>query len=133
MMTSLWKDPPVTPKLYVYMFNVTNHEDFLSGKAKKIKVQEIGPYVYEAPRRKEILNYSEDQGNVTFRNRVDYKFNAEMSGVGLNDKSDLVIMPNLVMMSGMLNSKVNPLPNFAKTNIVLTLTMPNIVYQPLPP
>ena len=117
-MTSLWKNPPVTPKLQAYIYNITNHEDFLSGIAKKIRVEEIGPYIYEAPQIKKILNYSEDQSSVTFKNRVDYKYLPETSQIGLNDKSDLITMPNLVMMSGMLNSKVQPLPNFAKTSFV---------------
>ena len=58
MMTTLWKDPPVNARLHNYIFNVTNHEDFLSGKESKLKVKEIGPYVYEAHNRKKILNFS---------------------------------------------------------------------------
>ena len=48
MMTGLWKNPPLKPTLEVFIFNVTNSEEFLAGK-EKLNVQEIGPYVYSAP------------------------------------------------------------------------------------
>ncbi|GBP24804.1 hypothetical protein EVAR_14137_1 [Eumeta japonica] len=41
-----WRDPPDEVKMRVYVFNVTNHEDFLVGKEEKINLQEIGPVVY---------------------------------------------------------------------------------------
>jgi hypothetical protein len=31
----------------VFIFNITNAEDFLKGVDKKLKVSEIGPYVYQ--------------------------------------------------------------------------------------
>ena len=39
-----WKDPPVTPILKIYFFNLTNSVEFLNG-AKPI-VNKVGPYVY---------------------------------------------------------------------------------------
>lgn len=46
LLFSIWKKPPLDIYLNVYIFNVTNPEEFLSGK-EKLKVQEIGPYVYQ--------------------------------------------------------------------------------------
>ena len=43
----LWRSPPVDLYLKVYLFNVTNHEEYMSGIDKKLKFQEIGPYVYK--------------------------------------------------------------------------------------
>ena len=48
MMVDLWKNPPLTPKLEVYVYNVTNSEAFLNGD-EKLTVKEIGPYIYAAP------------------------------------------------------------------------------------
>lgn len=42
----LWQRPPVDLYLKVYLFNITNHEEFLAGRDKKLNVEEIGPYVY---------------------------------------------------------------------------------------
>ena len=67
MMTSLWSDPPVTPKFEIYVFNVTNANEFLKGDSKKIEVQEVGPYVYQAPQKKKILEFSSDENEITFQ------------------------------------------------------------------
>lgn len=42
----LWRKPPVDLYLKVYLFNVTNAEAFLRGE-EKLKVEEVGPYVYK--------------------------------------------------------------------------------------
>ena len=42
----IWQNPPITPHLKVYFFNLTNPEEFLSGKEKP-NVVEIGPYTYQ--------------------------------------------------------------------------------------
>ena len=43
----LWRKPPVDLYLKVYLFNVTNAEDYMNGKADKLQFQELGPYVYK--------------------------------------------------------------------------------------
>lgn len=42
----MWRKPPVDLYLRVYLFNVTNKDEFLSGK-EKLKIEEVGPYVYK--------------------------------------------------------------------------------------
>jgi scavenger receptor class B protein 1 len=41
-----WAKPPVTPQVKVYVYNVTNADEFLNNGSKPI-VDEIGPYVYK--------------------------------------------------------------------------------------
>jgi CD36 family. len=41
----LWQKPPVNAYIKVYVFNVTNPKEFLSGR-EKLRVQEVGPYIY---------------------------------------------------------------------------------------
>ncbi len=43
-MLRLWSDPPLTPILKVFIFNVTNPDEILAGKIPV--VEELGPYVY---------------------------------------------------------------------------------------
>ena len=43
--TAKWIDPPVQPKLKIYVFNFTNPEEFLNGA--KPKLREVGPYVFQ--------------------------------------------------------------------------------------
>lgn len=42
----LWKKPPIDVYMKVYVFNITNAEEFLKG-GEKLKVEELGPYVYQ--------------------------------------------------------------------------------------
>jgi hypothetical protein len=42
---NLWLKPPVPVYLKVYIFNVTNAEEFLKGGVK-LKLDQVGPYVY---------------------------------------------------------------------------------------
>jgi len=42
----LWSNPPLTPRLKVYIFNVTNPDEILAGAMPR--VSEVGPYVYSA-------------------------------------------------------------------------------------
>jgi hypothetical protein len=40
-----WKDPPVTPLMKLFFFNLTNADEFLSGRERP-RVKKVGPYVY---------------------------------------------------------------------------------------
>ena len=43
----LWEDPPVSPELRIYFFNITNAEKWLGKIDSKIKVSQVGPFVYK--------------------------------------------------------------------------------------
>ena len=43
--TARWIDPPVEPKLKIYIFNFTNPDEFLQGA--KPDLVEVGPYVFQ--------------------------------------------------------------------------------------
>lgn len=45
-MYEMWRNPEVELYCKVYLFNITNAEEFMAGNATKLKVEEIGPYVY---------------------------------------------------------------------------------------
>jgi CD36 family len=45
-MLDYWSSPPFDPTVKVYVFNYSNIAEVLSGAEKKIKVKEIGPYVF---------------------------------------------------------------------------------------
>ncbi|CAO1422491.1 unnamed protein product [Diamesa tonsa] len=44
---SLWEKPPLDVFISIYIFNITNAQEFMSGKDTKLKVEQIGPYVYQ--------------------------------------------------------------------------------------
>lgn len=43
----LWRKPEVNLYLKIYLFNVTNRDEYLSGEEPKLRFQEVGPYVYK--------------------------------------------------------------------------------------
>ncbi|CAK9816237.1 Scavenger receptor class B member 1 [Anthophora quadrimaculata] len=91
----LWRKPDVELYLKVYLFNVTNHEEYLSGKENKLIFQEVGPYVY-----KETLEHGStkfnDNGTVTAFLQHPLTYVPEMSN---GTEADQLILPNIALLS----------------------------------
>lgn len=91
----LWQKPPLDVFIKVFMFNVTNYERFVRGLDAKLKLEEIGPYVYQ-----EFLEHH----NATFNanDTLSYnplrrvKFIREQS-VG-DPNTDMIVSPNIPYM-----------------------------------
>ena len=87
-----WISPPLTPLLKIYYFNATNAEEYLNGG--KLRVQEVGPFVYEEKWVREDVEWSEDDSEVSFRMRRTYHYRPDLSKGSLTDE---VILPNVPM------------------------------------
>ena len=109
-----WKDPPVQPILFHYVFNLTNKEAFLQGK-EKAKLQELGPYSYKQDMKKANVKLSPDGETVDYMQSRAYFFAPELSN---GKEDDLIIVPNIPLFGAF--KKLQPQPQFAKT-IFLTL------------
>lgn len=95
-----WAKPPVEPKISVYVYNVTNANEFLSNGSKPI-VNEVGPYVYTESWEKVNIVKNEN-GTLSYNVRKIYVFREELSA-GSDD--DVVIVPNIPMLSATSQSK----------------------------
>ncbi|KAH8233171.1 hypothetical protein KR026_005042, partial [Drosophila bipectinata] len=95
-----WAKPPVEPRISLYIYNVTNADDFLSNGSKAI-VDEVGPYVYSETWEK-VNIVSNDNGTLSYNLRKIYTFREDLS-VGPED--DVVIVPNIPMLSATSQSK----------------------------
>lgn len=60
-----WIDSPIQPLIKIHIFNYTNIDDFLSGKDEKIKLKDVGPYVYKEFGSRVNLEFTEDH-KITF-------------------------------------------------------------------
>lgn len=60
-----WQDSPIQPLLKIHIFNYSNIDEVLNGKEKKIKVQDIGPYVYKEFGKRVNLSFTDDN-KITF-------------------------------------------------------------------
>lgn len=60
-----WKEPPVVPRMQIYIYNVTNADEFLNN-GEKPALQELGPYVYTQHWEKTDIKFN-DNGTVTYK------------------------------------------------------------------
>ncbi|XP_031330947.1 scavenger receptor class B member 1-like isoform X1 [Photinus pyralis] len=91
----LWRKPPVDLYLRVFLFNVTNRDAFLNGE-EKLKVQEVGPYVY-----REIMSHEEvrfnTNGTMSTIPQHPLVWVPEMSEG--NREDDRLVLPNIALLS----------------------------------
>ncbi|XP_044258717.1 scavenger receptor class B member 1-like isoform X1 [Tribolium madens] len=90
----LWSVPPYNVYIDAFIFNVTNAEEFLSGK-EKMKVQEVGPYVYQEILLNKNATFNPN-GTMTFEPKRYLKFRPDMS-IG-NPDVDWIISPNIPLL-----------------------------------
>ncbi|CAG4949326.1 unnamed protein product, partial [Parnassius apollo] len=88
-----WARPPVRPFVHVYVYNVTNADEFLNNGSKPI-LDELGPYVYSEEWEKVNITDNEN-GTLSFHYKRTYTFQPELSS-GLDD--DAVVVPNIPML-----------------------------------
>ncbi|XP_047038943.1 scavenger receptor class B member 1 [Helicoverpa zea] len=95
-----WAHPPVRPFVRVYVYNVTNADEFLNNGSKPV-LDELGPYVYSEEWEKVNITDNEN-GTLSFHYKRTYTFQPELSK-GLDD--DAVVVPNIPMLSATSQSK----------------------------
>lgn len=93
-----WKDPPVHPLLKVRVFNYTNLEEYQAGNASKLRVEELGPYIYRETitRVNVVLN---DNGTVTYQEGIGNVWE------GGRSEDELIRVPNFPLMAAVKHSK----------------------------
>ncbi|XP_032596531.1 scavenger receptor class B member 1 [Drosophila grimshawi] len=96
LLSKLYEVPPVDVYITVYMFNYTNSDAFIAGIDTKIKIAEIGPYVYKEVLSNHNVTLHEANNTVTYTPRREYIFSPERS-VG-DPKVDHIRAPNIPYM-----------------------------------
>jgi scavenger receptor class B, member 1 len=105
--------------LKVYIFNVSNANAFLTGTDKKLKLAEIGPYVYQEFLINENPTFHEN-GTLTFIPKRNLVFVREMS-IGDPEK-DVITVPNAVLLAGSsVAAKHSTFSALAMTTLVKSL------------
>ncbi|KAI4455045.1 scavenger receptor class b type-1 sr-b1 [Holotrichia oblita] len=90
-----WMYPKSNTYLRVYIFNYTNVEEFEIGIDTRLKVEELGPYVYEEKVERKHVEFGND-GTVTFQNSFSHKFVPNLSH---GKHNDVVVVPNLIVLT----------------------------------
>lgn len=91
-----WIDPPVEPKLKIWVFNFTNPDEFLKGA--KPKLQEVGPYVFQEDWYKDNIKWKNGDSSIEYNQLRQFKFIPDESNGKLRDK---VTIPNIPMISAL--------------------------------
>jgi len=103
---AIWANPPITPHLKLYFFNLTNPEQFFAGEQGPV-VKEVGPYVYHQKWvKKDVVWHG--NGTMSYRTKKEYDFQPELSfrmdedsgrKVMLDASTDLITTVNVPMIS----------------------------------
>ncbi|KAG8232897.1 hypothetical protein J437_LFUL012810 [Ladona fulva] len=88
-----WRNPPDEVLLRVYVFNVTNGKEFLSGK-EKLKVEEVGPFIFREKLRHTNITFN-DNGTLTYIAHRTAHFLPEMNTLSLDAR---LVLPNLPLL-----------------------------------
>ncbi|KAF3428525.1 hypothetical protein E2986_04366 [Frieseomelitta varia] len=91
----IWRKPDIELYVKIYLFNVTNHKEYLSGEESKLKFQETGPYVYRELFEHNNIHFN-DNGTVTAYLQHPLQYVPHMSN-GTED--DMLILPNIALLS----------------------------------
>ncbi|XP_025830751.1 scavenger receptor class B member 1 isoform X2 [Agrilus planipennis] len=112
-----WQKPGVVRLTKVYIFNVTNPDNFLN-QGEKPKLQEVGPFVYRENMEKVNIQFH-DNGTVSYQHKKILQFVPELSV----DKNEKLTVPNIPLLT--LSTKSNSLGFFLQKTISLVLSMGN--------
>lgn len=84
-------------RLSLYLFNVTNSEEFLNGTDSRLKLQQVGPIVYKLKGRNEVLHQTHE--TLTYRKiRYDGAVFDPESSCSPDILNQTIILPNLVLL-----------------------------------
>jgi scavenger receptor class B protein 1 len=95
-----WSKPPVEPVIRVYVYNVTNADEFLNNGTKP-ELDELGPFAY-VQKWEKVDIVDNENGTLSFNYKRTYHFAPELSN---GNEDDLVIVPNIPMLSATSQSK----------------------------
>ncbi|KAG8038036.1 hypothetical protein G9C98_006361 [Cotesia typhae] len=118
-----WQKPGVVRLTKVYIFNVTNADNFLSLNEKP-KLQEVGPFVYREDMEKvNIVFHNND--TVSYQHKKILNFVPELS----KDKDLRVLVPNIPLLT--LTTQSKSLPRFL--NFGLSMFISGLNQKPFVP
>lgn len=117
---NLWEKPPLDVLMKVYLFNITNGDAFINGVDKKLKVVEIGPYVYQEFLENRNATFN-DNGTISF---VPVRHSVFMPELSVGDPTkDIIYAANLPLLG--LSAAASKISSFASLAISALVTTTN--------
>ncbi|XP_078035478.1 scavenger receptor class B member debris buster [Augochlora pura] len=109
-----WQKPGVVRLTKVYIFNVTNTDNFLQFHEKP-KLQEVGPFVYREDMEKVNIVFH-NNGTVSYQHKKILNFVPELS----KDKEMKLMVPNIPLLT--LSTQSKSLPRFITLGLSMFLS-----------
>jgi hypothetical protein len=81
----------------VYLFNVENPDEIISGTAKP-NLTEVGPFVYKQHRKKTVLNTNSEEDTISYTQLETFEFDTDASAPLTEDEVITVLNPALMSM-----------------------------------
>nr|XP_049692814.1 scavenger receptor class B member 1 [Helicoverpa armigera] len=107
----MWENPTYEMFSEMWVYNYTNVQEYLSGEQKILKVQEVGPFMFQEHRTNENIRIDKERGVMTMNPKLELKFLADQS---INDLSNVTVkIPNipLIAMSTLAADKLGYFAN----------------------
>lgn len=88
-----WSKPNVPMYFKVWIFDIKNAQEIIDQKGTKPHIEEIGPFVFNLRRQKDVISFAGD--NLYYTERKIYHFNRELSCCAINTT---VTIPNIPLV-----------------------------------
>ncbi|XP_053613206.1 protein croquemort-like [Plodia interpunctella] len=118
MTFEIWRETPIPMYLECHMFNLTNVKEILAREDVKVKVEQLGPYVFREFHSKENLTWNDENSTVTYFNKRSWHFDEERSNGSL---SDLITSINPIVVTIAYMSRNDPLYIRLGTDVFIRL------------
>ncbi|XP_072948525.1 scavenger receptor class B member 1-like [Epargyreus clarus] len=92
----LWRKPEIELYTRIYLFNITNAEAYMAGNDSKIKLEEVGPYVYREALEHNVTSFNEN-GTLSAIPMHPLTWVEELSEGHKED--DMLFLPNIALLS----------------------------------
>ncbi|XP_013187178.1 protein croquemort [Amyelois transitella] len=123
MTFDIWRETPIPMYLECHLFNITNVDEILAGNNVKLRVAEMGPYVFREFHSKVNLTWNDQNSTITYFNERWWHFQEEMSNGSL---SDLVTSINPIVVTVAYMARNDNLAFRLGTDIFLRLFHSNM-------
>ena len=119
-----WQRPTVRAIYKIHIFNYTNVEDFESGKAKKLKVQDVGPYIYRETLQR-VNTVLHKNGTASYQESRSYQWE------GGRPDDEILVVPNFPLFTAMAFSRdISFMVQISLTAFLTTLRAKTFVNVP---
>lgn len=120
-----WRNPPSPIIVKVYIFGVTNSEEFLNGTDSELKIEEVGPIIYHSYIKQKDVVFEEDS-TLSFTTEYDFQYPEEKNIPGLLNRTLTIPNPMVLGISAIIKEKMDNFLTRGTFNMMIAKTKDKI-------